>query len=335
MRFLYNNKKHLLLICILFIGAVIGMIGCYGSNNEENAYFFPPEQTSVEYESYIYPLSSREIWQPLNLNIRKLKEFENGILYALELDQLEETDDPWDQISMGRQYLGYFYVTETVVYRKVTETSKGFTQEQTGKMIELIEKDEEAFCADCTIVCCENGTEDMVDEDGYHAYVEASGEQITYRMYNDDLYGTKPYEKIVWEKGKGIVYYVCGAGNMLMNVMLWTEEYRDRLYAQIEEYIRQEVPEIAEYEERILDASKGEVSLELTVSMKGSEDFTSKPGWYFVYVKESREEREQDVVCFAVDESMNKVFWYHPIENGEFFSLEEWRHSSDYSEIGW
>lgn len=335
MRFFKYNKKHLLLICILFIGAVIGMIGCYGSNNEENMYFFPSEQTSVEYESYIYPLSSREIWQPLNLNIRKLKEFENGILYALELDQLEETDDPWDQISMGRQYLGYFYVTEIAVYQKVVETSVGFTQEQTDKIIELIENDEEAFCADCTIVCCEKGTEDIVDEDGYHAYVEASGEQITYRMYNDYLYGTKPYEKVVWEKGKGIVYYVSGSGNMLMNVMLWTEEYRERMYSQIEEYIRQEVPEIAEYEERILDESKGEVSLKLTVSMKGSEDFTSKPGWYFIYVKEIREEREQDVVCFAVDESMNKVFWYHPIENRDFFSLEEWRQSSDYSDIGW
>ncbi|MDE7062695.1 MAG: hypothetical protein K2O73_05565 [Lachnospiraceae bacterium] len=333
---LFNKyKKCMLLVCILFIGAVIGITGCYGSNNEENAYFFPQEQTSVEYESYIYPLSSREIWQPLNLNIKKLKEFENGILYALELDQLEETDDPWDQISMGRQYLGYFYVTEIAVYRKAVETSDGFTQEQTDKMIELIEKDEEAFCADCTIVCCENGTEDIVDEDGYHAYVEASGEQITYHMYNDYAYGTKPYEKIVWEKGKGIVYYVYGAGNMLMNVMLWTEEYRDRIYSQIEEYIRQEVPEIAEYEKKLLEESKGEVSLVLNVSMKGSEDFTSKPGWYFIYVKERRGEEEQDVVCFAVNESKNNVYWYYPIENGEFFSLEEWRRSSYYSEIGW
>ncbi len=58
----------------------------------QNTWFYMPTQKEVEYEGYFYPYSYRDIWQDISLHIKELKSFQNGSLYALELDQLNVTD---------------------------------------------------------------------------------------------------------------------------------------------------------------------------------------------------------------------------------------------------
>ncbi|OLA57539.1 MAG: hypothetical protein BHW46_00660 [Roseburia intestinalis] len=155
------------------------------------------------------------------MHIKELKSFQNGSLYALELDQLNVTD-PFDQFALGREYLGYYYVTSEDIYYMPSDTG-GYTEEKNEIIISGLESDEDLFLKEWTIVCCENGTADVVDDAGYHAFVEADGEKRIFRYYNDYFYGSKDYLLMVWEKGKGIVYYMHGNGQKNMHVEFGTD----------------------------------------------------------------------------------------------------------------
>lgn len=195
--------------------------------NRQNAFFYSPNETKVAYEGYIYPLSySGEIWTDVYLNITEMERFDDGILYALELDQID-VDDPWDGIEWGRRYLGYFYVTNDSIYNWAA-TMDGFTEESNQEAIRMLREDEEAFLGARYIVCCENGTEDIVDELGYHAFVEVDGDRRIFRYYNDYYYGTKGYQLMVWEKGKGLVYYIYGEGSMRMHIEFGVDLVKER-----------------------------------------------------------------------------------------------------------
>ena len=163
--------------------------------------------SGCEPDPYIF--SSRTYFG-IRYGIKELKSFQNGSLYALELDQLNVTD-PFDQFALGREYLGYYYVTSEDIYYMPSDTG-GYTEEKNEIIISGLESDEDLFLKEWTIVCCENGTADVVDDAGYHAFVEADGEKRIFRYYNDYFYGSKDYLLMVWEKGKGIVYYMHGNG---------------------------------------------------------------------------------------------------------------------------
>ncbi|MCM1027353.1 MAG: hypothetical protein NC432_13035 [Roseburia sp.] len=155
-----------------------------------------------------------------------MKVFQDAVLWALELEQLN-VEDPEDEIRMGRQYLGYFYVTGSEIYQKPLPDMNGFSRERDEEMIHWISTDEADFLAACRLVCAEEGTENRADEQGWHSYVEADGEKRIYHMYNDYTGGTKEYERIVWERGKGIIYYLHGAGSSLMEVEIGFDLYDD------------------------------------------------------------------------------------------------------------
>lgn len=107
----------------------------------------------------------------------------------------------------------------------VQDMENGYTQECNQRIMEELEDDRAGFCAKYALVCCEEGTEDIVDEQGYHCYVEADGDYRIYQYYNEDTSGTKFYQKIVWEKDRGIVYYNCGEGSLKMHVEIWLDGY--------------------------------------------------------------------------------------------------------------
>lgn len=92
--------------------------------------------------------------------------------------------DPFDQFALGREYLGYYYVTSEDIYYMPSDTG-GYTEEKNEIIISGLESDEDLFLKEWTIVCCENGTADVVDDAGYHAFVEADGEKRIFRYYND------------------------------------------------------------------------------------------------------------------------------------------------------
>ena len=97
--------------------------------------------------------------------------------------------------------------------------SKGFTDEENAIVINrFLQNKEEYLEEEFFIVCAENGTEDIIYGVDWHRYVEVDGDKRIFRYYSDYVGGTRYYSRIVWEKGKGIVYYVSGEGSMLMHV---------------------------------------------------------------------------------------------------------------------
>ena len=104
-----TNKMGLLFLCFVAAIVLAVMVKDHDKNtvvseyDHENPYFYTAEQTQIEYEGYFYTYGYRDIWQNIDLYITKLKTFENGVLYTLELEQLEGTDT-WDKIALGRRY---------------------------------------------------------------------------------------------------------------------------------------------------------------------------------------------------------------------------------------
>ncbi len=193
-------------------------------NDEENNFFFEDNQTQVICDVLINNLEGEERTYELNINIEKLEEFENGTLYRMELEQ-PETEDPIDQIGMGRSYLGYYYVTKDEIYlRPLYEynETRGYTEETDQTVIEGIQKDEQLFLEDeCRLVNCKEGIDRITDENGWNSYVKVIGNTHIYYLYNNYTSGTKEYQKIIWQKGKGMIYYLHGAGDRKMEVEIF------------------------------------------------------------------------------------------------------------------
>lgn len=217
-----KKKKYIGILFTLFLGTILFWNVCdkYLKQEEpyhhQNPYFYKADETVVEYEGYFYLHTYRPFYQNVDLNITELGVFENGALYTLELGQLE-VKDPLDELGWGRRYIGYFYVTEDGIYMTASG-GDGFTKELNQEMMQLLQEDEDEFLERCVIACCEEGTEDRVDDQGYHIWVEVDGDRRIFRIRNNYYYGSKDYLLMMWEKGKGITYYVHGNGMMNMHV---------------------------------------------------------------------------------------------------------------------
>lgn len=209
-------KKRLPILIGTLLLAILSLCALY-LYQDRNTFFFKKGITEVKYEGYIYPLSCEEIWENVTLKVSKIGTFENGELFTLELAQLDVADAD-DRITMGRQYLGYFYVKDTQIFRMLVKDYTGFSEEQTRDILKLIQEDEKKFLDMCYIVCSDEEVFDTVDINGYHSGVISQGEKRIYYYYNEEGSGTKDYEKIIWERGKGIIYYMRGSGAMLMHI---------------------------------------------------------------------------------------------------------------------
>lgn len=219
-----KKKRVTIYGIIALIMFVIIVFFAIKKTEEKISFFFAEGQETVEYEGIFYPLSFNEIRQNIKLNIRKVKEFKDGTLWALELGQLD-VSDPEDEISMGRQELGYYYVTGDRIYQK---RLRDMSSESDKKVTYMIQEAPQEFYEGCTLVCNEEGTENIADEQGWHEYVEVDGEKRIFHRYNDYTSGTKEYGKIVWERGKGITYYLSGAGSRLMEVEIGIDLYKNK-----------------------------------------------------------------------------------------------------------
>lgn len=207
----FKGKYILTVIILAIICTACGTV----KEEQGNAYFYKVDETLHTYEGYFYLHSYTDLWQDVDLYITRLENFSNGTLYTLELEQ-PVSSDPYDEL-LHRKYIGYFYVTdEMICYLPAKE--EGYTEENNRRVIAQIREDEENLPEQWMIVCCEDGTEDNTDENGYHTYVEADGDKRIFRYYNDYFYGSKEYILMVWEQGKGIVYYMHGNGSKNMHV---------------------------------------------------------------------------------------------------------------------
>ena len=173
----------------------------------QNPFFFNSGTTRVQYEGryILYDV----IEQPFFLNIIHLENFKNGTLYVLLLDRLR-VSDPMDQLPAGRQNLGYFYVTKDKIYKM--SDYETFSAAKHTEVINSISKNEKDFIKKCQLVCQDKATADKPDKDGWHEYIEVEGDKRRFRQYNDGG-GSTWYERIVWQKGKGIIFYRSGYGS--------------------------------------------------------------------------------------------------------------------------
>lgn len=110
--------------------------------SHSNVYFYDAEETVHTYEGYFYLHTYTDIWQNVDLYITNLESFSNGALYALELEE-PESSDPFDKL-LSRKYVGYFYVTDEVIYY-LAANEHGYTDENNSAIISQIKSDEEKF----------------------------------------------------------------------------------------------------------------------------------------------------------------------------------------------
>ncbi len=208
--------------CIVVLSAMILIIGYsyHITIQDVNVFFFKNSEESIEYDAIVYPLSCREIEQEVELNITEIATTNNGTLYKMELNQPPVKDD-LDKIRMGRRYLGYYYVTKDNIYLRFVSGMDGYTEEKDNAVMSELLENEEYFIGTCYVVCNDAGTDKIADENGYYTYVEVNENQRTFYRYNEYMYGTKDYYKIVWEEEKGMVYYLHGSGNRLMEIELY------------------------------------------------------------------------------------------------------------------
>lgn len=207
----FKGKYIVTVIILAIICTACGKV----KGEQGNVYFYNAEETVHTYEGYFYLHSYTDLWQDVDLYITKSENFSNGTLYTLELEQ-PVSSDPYDEL-LHRKYIGYFYVMDERICYLPAE-GDGYTDENNRRVIAQIREGEENLPEQWMIVCCEEGTQDNTDENGYHAYVEADGDKRIFRYYNDYFYGSKEYILMVWEPGKGITYYMHGNGSKNMHV---------------------------------------------------------------------------------------------------------------------
>lgn len=225
-----KSRKFVAIVLFLLFGVMLTLLCIYNAkkSNEKtgNPFFFEDNTTQVTYDALVNNLDGEEKAHELKVNIEKLKELENGTLYRMELEQ-PLVDDPIDKICLGRTYLGYYYVTEDEIYlRPLYESNDtgGYTEETDQMVIDGIQKDEKDFLEEeCYLVDCNEGTERIEDEQGWISYVKVIGNTHIYYFYNTYTGGTKDYRKIIWQEGRGMVYYLHGTGSRKMEVELFMQ----------------------------------------------------------------------------------------------------------------
>lgn len=217
-----RNKLYIFLI-LMVCGVIFVILFFFvrgGNKSADNKYFFDKNEMQIEYDGVLYPLSSREIKQDIILDVTVIKKLERGTLFKLELEQ-PPVEDELDEMRMGSRYLGYYYVTEDAIYLRPLGDMEGYTDEKDHMIVEEILENEDKFKQECYIVCSEEETSDKPDENGWYSYVEAVGDRRIFYLYNNRNSGTTEYCKIIWQKGVGMVYYLHGSGDRLMEVELY------------------------------------------------------------------------------------------------------------------
>jgi len=190
-----------------------------------NTFFFGQGILYYEFEGTFVLANSEMVFQSINLNIDLLKNFDSFDLYALYLDY-PETDpmDPLSIVHFDRLHLGFFGITNDTIYRlrfpayDGVGTREEFVARQNSNIVKQFEKYNDLLFENWTIVSNDGGTEDILIDDEWHSFVEVDGDKRVYHFFSRYEGGTRFYERIVWERDRGIVHYFGGFGSMREHV---------------------------------------------------------------------------------------------------------------------
>ena len=156
------------------------------------SFFFSQTISSVSFNSIFYT-DDGIIKQKANVNIIKIKDINNGVLYLLKLDKVSDVKEEFLN-------LGYFYVQKDNI----------FQLDSTQADLLLSKKN---IPKDARIVCQDNELPDSLgqNEIGVHQYIMVDKDLRKYHYYNNSV-ESGFYENITWEKNKGIVKFESGYG---------------------------------------------------------------------------------------------------------------------------
>lgn len=171
---------------------------------EQTSFFFPEDENALQYS--LETTLQDGLPKETQLLLTRVAVGSEGVLYHIKIDIDMEFAARycygWDRFD-----LGYFYVTDTAVYRiENEETATAFREEELQKV--------------GTIVCQKTGKEDPVEgQEGWHEYIEVQDNICEFHGYND-LTETGFYEAFIWEDGKGLIEYRSGFGAMRDGISL-------------------------------------------------------------------------------------------------------------------
>lgn len=218
------KRSKALYIIILVIGVIVSFI-LIGMINKEDKYNFshdcsPSDELPKEkFYGEFFSSENEKTNQEVFLDIREIEEFSHGTLYSLELSQ-DSLNGLQEIIPKEMKYLGYFYVTENEVFFKPFEEIGENVDEYDISIISQAETNGCDFLEEwyniSTTQCTRKNTENYEEI----LRVEIAGNKC---FFYDQVYQKNNENKedylIVWEKGRGLLYYFYQTNAMEMYLM--------------------------------------------------------------------------------------------------------------------
>lgn len=158
----------------------------------DNEFFFPTNTNFIKYNvDYVNDLSSNNL---LTFKIIDKGRFLEGELYELQCNS--GNSDFYNRLDMT-----YFYVNKNEIYI-INNNNKNSDKIRDGLMPD-----------DSKLVCSNESYSDQLNpnEKGQHYYIEKKENICEYHFWDNSV-ESGYYEKMIWEKGKGLIYYQSGYG---------------------------------------------------------------------------------------------------------------------------
>lgn len=185
-----------------------------GENNcisTNNPFFYKNDNVYLN-ATITYRDLEEEIVRDGTLNMKLVKNYENGDLFKLSVDDKEKIQECLSEDRLNV----YFYVTEDEIYRlwsyiyQDEEVIRFYNDDDL--IVKYLDTDDKLI-ANGELVCCKESVPDKLDwpESGSHVDIIQQNDQVEYDRVDLNANGDRQfYERFIWEKGKGLVEFRSG-----------------------------------------------------------------------------------------------------------------------------
>ena len=176
-----------------------------------NPYFYTNDDVNLT-ATLTYRDLEEQIVRDGTLNMKLVKNYENGDLYKLSVDDKEKIQECLSEDRLNV----YFYVTEDEIYRlwsyiyQDEEVIRFYNDDDL--IVKYLDTDDKLI-ANGELVCCKESVPDKLDwpESGSHVDIIQQNDQVEYDRVDLNANGDRQfYERFIWEKGKGLVEFRSG-----------------------------------------------------------------------------------------------------------------------------
>lgn len=176
-----------------------------------NPYFYTNDDVNLT-ATFTYRDLEEQIVRDGTLNIKLVKNYENGDLFKLSVDDKEKIQECLSEDRLNV----YFYVTEDEIYRlwpyiyQDEEVIRFYNDDDL--IVKYLDTDDKLI-ANGELVCCKESVPDKLDwpESGSHVDIIQQNDQVEYDRVDLNANGDRQfYERFIWEKGKGLVEFRSG-----------------------------------------------------------------------------------------------------------------------------